>query len=186
MSPHTRRLSKTIAHALRHEPWLYELELDGEGWTELDELVTGLRGQGPEWASLQRSDIEQVLHTADTRRFEIQGSRIRALYGHSTPSRLLKQPAPPPALLYHGTSPQAAESILATGLRPMNRQYVHLSIDRRTARLIGRRKAPSPAILQIMAAEAHAAGIGFYVGNERVWLADAIPALFIRPTSGAT
>jgi len=27
------RLSKTVAHALRHEPWLYELELDEEGWT---------------------------------------------------------------------------------------------------------------------------------------------------------
>ena len=28
-----RELSKTISHALRHEPWLYELELDDEGWT---------------------------------------------------------------------------------------------------------------------------------------------------------
>ncbi len=32
-------LSKTIAHALRHAPWLYELELDGEGWVPLDSLV---------------------------------------------------------------------------------------------------------------------------------------------------
>jgi putative RNA 2'-phosphotransferase len=23
-------LSRTMSHALRHEPWLYELELDGE------------------------------------------------------------------------------------------------------------------------------------------------------------
>lgn len=27
------KLSRAVSHALRHEPWLYELELDGEGWT---------------------------------------------------------------------------------------------------------------------------------------------------------
>jgi putative RNA 2'-phosphotransferase len=28
-------LSKVVSHALRHEPWLYELELDEEGWRAL-------------------------------------------------------------------------------------------------------------------------------------------------------
>ncbi len=28
-----RQLSKTLAHVLRHETWLYELKLDAEGWT---------------------------------------------------------------------------------------------------------------------------------------------------------
>jgi putative RNA 2'-phosphotransferase len=36
----------------------------------------------------------------------------------------------PPAILYHGTSPSAAKNIMSEGLRPMNRQYVHLSTDK--------------------------------------------------------
>lgn len=32
-------LSKTISHALRHEPWLYELELDNEGWAPTTQLI---------------------------------------------------------------------------------------------------------------------------------------------------
>ena len=31
MSYQTKQLSKTIAHALRHQPYIYELELDDEG-----------------------------------------------------------------------------------------------------------------------------------------------------------
>ncbi len=30
-----KRLSKTLAHALRHAPWIYELELDEAGWTDV-------------------------------------------------------------------------------------------------------------------------------------------------------
>ena len=29
------QISRVVSHALRHEPWLYELELDAEGWTEV-------------------------------------------------------------------------------------------------------------------------------------------------------
>lgn len=41
------KLSRAVSHALRHEPWLYELELDGEGWTSVDDLLQALRGGVP-------------------------------------------------------------------------------------------------------------------------------------------
>jgi len=47
-------LSKAVSHALRHEPWLYELELDDEGWTPVDALVTAL-SQEPRWRDLSRA-----------------------------------------------------------------------------------------------------------------------------------
>ena len=172
-------LSRAVSHALRHEPWLYELELDDAGWVPVEALLSALRRADQNWSALTRADLVAMLQTAQKQRHEMQGDRIRALYGHSTPERLLKQPAPPPDLLYHGTDPAVLDIILREGLRPMQRHYVHLSCDTETATEVGRRKASQPAILTIRAADAHGAGHRFYRGNDRVWLADAVPAQFI-------
>ena len=174
------RLSRTISHALRHEPWLYELELDEEGWVEVEALLAALRSQRHEWHHLAQQDLVRVVETSDKRRFELRGGLIRALYGHSTPQRLRKVPAEPPAVLYHGTTPKTAQVILAEGLKPMGRQYVHLSANREIAYQVGHRKAREPLILEVAAAKAHAAGVVFYEGNEQVWLADYVPAAFLR------
>jgi putative RNA 2'-phosphotransferase len=61
----------------------------------------------------------------------------------------------------------------------MGRQYVHLSVDEAMAAAVGWRKSAAPIILRVDAAAAHAAGFVFYVGNEKVWLADAVPARFV-------
>ena len=171
-------LSKAVAYALRHEPWLFELELDAQGWTSLDALVAGLRRER-RWDTLTVDDVEAMVRSATKRRYEIHEGRIRALYGHSVPGRLDVVRGIPPVELYHGTSPTAAEVIRTSGLRPMGRQYVHLSVDVATARAVGRRKAARPVILTVAAGEAAAKGVVFYAGNEKVWLADEVPPEFI-------
>ena len=173
------KLSRAISHALRHEPWLYELELDDDGWTSVEALVAALREAAPEWAEVSRSTIAEVIAKSDKQRHEMAGDRIRALYGHSVPGKLRREAATPPTVLLHGTSPQVAEVILREGLKPMGRQYVHLSVDEETAVAVGHRKSGAPIILKIDAAAAHANGVVFYAGNDKVWLADAVPARFI-------
>lgn len=173
------RLSRVLSHALRHEPWLYELELDDAGWTDIGPVLAAMRRQPWAWPDLGEQDLVEMIRTGSKQRHEIAGSRIRALYGHSVPGRLHRTPAAPPALLFHGTSPSAAGRIAREGLRPMRRQYVHLSVDRETAQLVGARKAAAPIILAVRAADAAAAGIRFYAGNDKVWLADHVPAAFI-------
>jgi len=176
-------LSKAISPALRHEPWLYELELDDEGWTSLNTLIESLRSKGDCWDSLYREQIEAMIASSDKIRHEIRGDRIRALYGHSLPGKLKRLAAIPPEVLYHGTSPEAAEMIRRAGLEPMGRQYVHLSSDRPTAGRVGRRKSDEPVILEIAAKAASAKGVAFYEGNKKVWLADAVPPEFITQIS---
>jgi putative RNA 2'-phosphotransferase len=172
-------LSKAVSHALRHEPWLYELELDAEGWTSVDYLLAALRSANPAWLGLAVADLEHMIAQSEKKRHELRDGKIRAFYGHSTPQKLELKPASPPAILFHGTSPEAAENILRGGLMPMGRQYVHLSADTLTATKVGERKAKTPVILNIDATAAHAEGIAFYHGNEMVWLADFIPSAFI-------
>lgn len=145
----------------------------------LDALLAALQEKGGSWSELSRDRIEAMMAAADKQRYELEGGRIRAVYGHSLPGRLARLPAAPPVLLYHGTPPRAATRILEEGLKPMGRQYVHLSVDRETAGEVGRRRDPAPVILRVASAAAHDAGVVFYAGNDRVWLADFVPAAYI-------
>jgi putative RNA 2'-phosphotransferase len=172
-------VSRAVAHALRHEPWLYELELDDEGWTDVDALLEALRGQRPAWRGVDRSVLRRMIDSSSKRRYELAGERIRALYGHSLPGRIRKEAADPPDILFHGTAPEPASVILVTGLVPMRRQYVHLSSDRRTASEVGGRKCQKPVILTVDAAAAARNGVTFLRGNEKVWLAVRVPPEFI-------
>ena len=36
-------LSRTLAHLLRHEPWLHGIRLDAKGYADVDEVVDKLR-----------------------------------------------------------------------------------------------------------------------------------------------
>ena len=172
-------ISRTLSHALRHEPWLYELELDAEGWTLVEAVLAALHAERSDWRDLTTDDLAAVIAASTKRRHEMADGRIRALYGHSVPGKLARTPSPPRAKLYHGTSPQALEAIRQNGLQPMARQYVHLSNNRADALEVGRRKHPQPVLLLVKAADAAKAGVAFYVGNEKVWLADRVPWSFI-------
>lgn len=173
-------LSKAVAHALRHSPWLYELELDAEGWTTVASLLDSLRTEREEWRHLEEGDLQEMNTRASKKRYHIEDGRIRALYGHSLPGKIRKERASPPEILYHGTSRKGAESIRKKGLMPMGRQYVHLSLDQRIASLVGRRKDKKPILLKVNAGEAHRHGIAFYRAYEEIWLADCIPPEFIE------
>lgn len=169
-------LSKTISHALRHEPWLYEIEPDSEGWVPVAQLLDALRG---EFGEVTFEDVQAVIDTAAKLRHEISDGRIRARYGHSLPGRIRHPAAVPPALLWHGTSRVAWQRIQRNGLRPMARQFVHLSADCETAELVGRRKDPLPTILQVEAEVASREGIAFYAVDERTWLTESLPVRYL-------
>lgn len=120
-----------------------------------------------------------MVATASKRRHEIEGDRVRALYGHSVPGRIQRRRGAPPSVLFHGTASGSWAMIAEEGLRPMGRHFVHLSVDRGAAVAVGRRKDVSPMSLLVDAAAAETAGVAFYEGNEFVWLAESVPAQFL-------
>ncbi len=177
-------LSKAVSHALRHDPSSYGLALDSEGWVKIQDLVAALGNRHSDWENLDEERLQEMIDRSSKRRHEILNGKIRAIYGHSTPDRVVKQAAVPPELLYHGTASDVADKILSEGLKPMTRQYVHLSLDLHTAREVGARKDSHPVILQVRAADASRRGVVFYEGNESVWLADYVPGAFISKVTG--
>lgn len=173
------RLSKTISYALRHHPEEYGLTFDNEGYVPIHDLLHALSQKSSRWKNLQESHIVDMIKQSEKQRFEIRDGKIRALYGHSTPAKMEHEEAVPPAILYHGTTPQAIQAIRFSGLKSMKRQFVHLSTDGETARQVALRRTNRPIILQIAAFEAYQYGIKFYVGNDKIWLSEPIPPKYI-------
>ncbi|HEY6125108.1 MAG TPA: RNA 2'-phosphotransferase, partial [Steroidobacteraceae bacterium] len=103
---------------------------------------------------------------------------IRANYGHSFAERVAHDRQTPPALLLHGTTEAAAPLILRDGLRPMKRQYVHMTPDRELALRVGARRG-KPRIVKVAALAALEDGVVFYRANESFWLADSIPPKYL-------
>lgn len=176
-------LSKEISYALRHAPWEYELELDEAGFVPVDQLLHAINESGNYDRTVTRSDLEDIIRTSDKKRHEIVGDRIRALYGHSVPMFIRKDPGIPPDVLYHGTNDIAMDAIAETGLLPMSRQYVHMSVTPDIAVMVAKRRKGNVVILEIDTVKAREAGVEFYVGNDKVWLAKAIPAEYLRPVA---
>lgn len=173
------RFSKAISHALRHEPERYGLTLDPAGWVEVNALLAGIARKDPRFSEASLGDIEEAIRRSDKVRFEIDGSRIRARYGHSTEIDDPGAPTRPPALLFHGTSADAVRAIRKEGLKPMGRNHVHLSADRATATKVGLRKDRRPVILEVQSGAASASGVKFYASNDSVWMSEAIAPEFI-------
>lgn len=172
-------LSKGMAYILRHTPSEHGLVLDCDGWTSLEGLLEVLRKKkGLE--KVQKQDIEKMIGSAEKKRFEINGERIRAYYGHSTQKKIEKKAETPPLFLYHGTSHTAWESIQKEGLIPGKRQYVHLASKVEMALEVGKRYDEKPVLLKVNAEAAHREGILFYHGNDFVWLSDVVPAKYIE------
>ena len=134
-----QKLSKIVSYALRHEPWEYELELDNEGWVEIEQLLTALHYEN-EWKEVTENELSKMVELSDKKRHEILGGKIRALYGHSVPQKIQKENSIPPSILFHGTKRELVQQILSEGIQPMGRQYVHLSVDIDTAKIVGKLK----------------------------------------------
>lgn len=179
MTTELERLSRAVSHALRHRPESYGIELDVEGWVSIQDLLEGIHKLDPSFMDVKEDDLKRMIHASSKVRHEIEGGRIRALYGHSLDGHITKVEAEPPEHLFHGTSPEAWLEIKTVGLLPMSRQYVHLSVDVATAWQVGRRKSPRPVVLTARAKDSFKSGESFWIGNQTVWLAKHVRPEFL-------
>ena len=170
------QLVRTLAFALRHNPWHFGLELDAEGWTMLEELVIAIRFDRYDWALVDDAAVKTAIEGMD--RFEIRDRRIRATYGHSIELGKLPALAAPPLVLFHGTTEEALPAIRREGLKPMGRRFVHLTSDREYALLVANAKQ-GQTIVVVRAAAANLAGRVFRCANAHVWLTEQVEAVFL-------
>ena len=174
-------ISKFLSLVLRHKPEVIGLELDAEGWAPVEELLKLAKHAGTE---ISLDTLLEVIESNDKKRFALSPdqSLIRASQGHSIEVDLGLEPMAPPAKLFHGTVADFVPAIRVQGLLPGQRQFVHLSSDKATARRVGARRG-SPVILTIRAARLAASGHELFLSDNGVWLTKAVPPEFIDGAS---
>ncbi|WP_223494102.1 RNA 2'-phosphotransferase [Stenotrophomonas indicatrix] len=173
----SKQTSKFLSLVLRHEPGKIGLNLDGQGWANVDELLQKLHAHGQ---VLDRGGLQDIVAACSKQRFALSddGQRIRANQGHSITVDLGLVPVEPPPWLYHGTVPRFVGSIREQGLHAGERHHVHLSLDRETAHQVGARRG-APVILSVHAGRMHADGHVFHRSANGVWLTDHVPPQYI-------
>ena len=179
-----KNVSKYISFVLRHNPYDisdkigkdrdYEV-MDSEGYVFVADLL--------EACNINLDELKEIVDTDEKKRYSFhpKALKIRANQGHSTKkANLTLKEETPPTWLYHGTSSKFLENIMKGGLRPMTRQYVHLTDDLETASKVGKRHGGELKILKISTIEMLNDGLKFFKSENDVWLALAVPSKYLR------
>ncbi len=171
------KLSKFLSLILRHKPEILDIVLDRYGWADVNELLLKLMGAGK---LVKFDDLKRIVDTDDKKRyiFNSDFSKIRANQGHSINIDLSLEAKQPPEILFHGTAVKFLKSIIRTGIKKQNRQFVHLSKDYQTALKVGKRHG-KVIVLRINSAQMFDDGQEFFLSENGVWLTGYVSKEYI-------
>ncbi len=165
--------SKKLSFLLRHckEP-LY-ISLDG-GWAEVDAVLKVLL--------IDRNCLEQIVYSDSKGRFSFNKdkNKIRANQGHSIKGVVIKNlKNVPPEVLYHGTATCFLDNIMQEGLKPIKRNFVHLSTDTETAIKVGSRHG-KPIVLAVDVTKYVFDGNKLFLSPNGIWQAETILPKYLK------
>ena len=171
------KISRFLSLVLRHQPDLIGIQLDENGWTDIDALLERSNRHG---ISIDKEILNQIVATNSKKRFAVNENldKIRASQGHSVIIELGYKSQQPPDILFHGTSEGSVRSIFETGIEKRSRQHVHLSNDMETAVLVGRRHG-KPYVFKVSAGKMHNDNFEFYLSDNNVWLTEHVPPIYL-------
>ncbi|MEM1278619.1 MAG: RNA 2'-phosphotransferase [Cyanobacteria bacterium P01_H01_bin.152] len=178
MDKHSAKLSKFLSLILRHKPQVIGLQLDVNGWANVEELIDLVNQHG---IAISYDLLDAMVKKNDKQRFTFNAdcTKVRANQGHSLAVDLELVAKPPPSILFHGTATRFLSSIREKGLLPGSRQHVHLAAEEVDAIRVGQRHG-HPVVLVIQAEAMCQAGHQFYRAKNGVWLAELVLPQYIQ------
>jgi len=170
------RVSKFLSGLLRHFPSKFGIEVDTKGWASIEDVEEVIRKK----YGIGRKEIELIVQFDPKGRFQIEGGKIRARYGHSIDvDTRWSEDGEIPERLYHGTRPEVLSSILEKGIMPMKRKEVHLASSVEEAMEVGRRYCRNPCVLEVDVRGMIENGIEVRKKG-RVFTVDYVPPKFVK------
>ena len=173
-----KKTSKFLSYILRHNPAEIGVELDEQGWVNINELIDKANSNGQ---NMTRALLDEVVQTNDKQRFAMSedSKLIRANQGHSIKIDLDLLPESPPSVLLHGTAKKSIAAIKESGLKKMARHHVHLTENQAVACAVGQRYGKL-ILLEIDSKSMTEDGYIFFKTANGVWLVESVPIEYIK------
>lgn len=166
--------SKALSKALRHDPSIVGETFQENGNIPVESVLRRLKITQDELDTIVRQDSKGRY------RYNEDKSLIRAVQGHSAAVEIKLEKTEPPEILYHGTMERHLDSIMSQGLKPMKRQYVHLSPDVSTANNVASRRQGNTVLLEVDTKAMAEAGVEFFLSENGVWLTKGVAPEFLK------
>lgn len=174
------RISKTLSYALRHGIIKLNLQMDSEGYVELNSVLNH-----PDLVALNsvtESQIQEIVNSDNKQRYTLKTVNdifyIRANQGHSKDvgdkiddDLHLVKITKPLEICVHGTNKKALDVIMQQGLSPMARKHIHFAKGNNgESGVISGMRQDSSVKIYIDMARAMADGIEFFESDNGVIL----------------
>lgn len=170
--------SKFLSLVLRHKPQAVGIRLDGAGWADVQELVSGMS----KFLPFNFNMLEEIVRTDAKQKytFNADKTRIRAIDGHSIPVDLELNTMKPPEFLWYGTGEQYVPSIHQQGIVPSQGQpYVALYAEPDAACMAGLHYGDF-VLYRVLSEKMEQLGYFFYLSQDGIWLTEHVPAAFLE------
>lgn len=166
--------SKYLSYILRHHPEKFNLEIDSDGFVDVEKLIKNTDFENIE-------ELKDLVEHETRYTFNEDFSKIKAFHGHSvkgiTYENIVENP---PEKLYHGTSTENYQKIINSGMiKGMSRVQVHLSETISEAKKIGQRHG-KPIVLEINVREMLKDGYKFSKSEDGVFLVKDFPVKYTK------
>ena len=175
------KLSVFLSYLLRHKPEEIGLDMDKHGWVDVSKLIEKINTRSK--YTLTNETLKDIVNMDNKGRYRFSddGKKIKACQGHSISwvEPELRYTTPPD-YLYHGTTFQAYQKIMASGsIQKMSRHAVHMQADVGKAWQSANRWRQVPVVLKIDAKHMAEDGYIFGVSDNAVWCSEIIPVQYI-------
>ena len=173
-------LGRLMAGILRHFPEKFDLDMDINGWVNVDDMVDALRKRRQDLRRWLRAwHIGAIADTDDKGRYQVRGDAVRATYAHSVEIELDLPSDDIPDVLYYPSAQDQVEVLLGHGIKPGSRRHVHLSKTITSAGEAGRVHHRRPAILEVDCVRAQADGFQIFHAGTTVYLAEEVGSTYL-------
>ncbi|MEA3202573.1 MAG: putative 2-phosphotransferase, partial [Thermoplasmata archaeon] len=122
----------------------------------------------------RREHIVALVETDEKGRYQIDGGMVRATYAHSVNVNLDDLPEANVDKLYFPVAEEELDVVLEAGLRPSDRNMIHLSATPDKAYSAGRVHIPDPILLEVDVKGASDAGNFIFRAGKAVYVTDAV------------
>lgn len=170
-----KQVRALLLDVLRHDPDIIGLALDEGGFVTIPDFLYCANLSQP--VEITEEVVRGVVEKGEGNLFDVEGSRVRALRGHTTDQ--LKYPEEkPPENLYYIIRGKDKAHVGAQGLEALKEKWLPLELSEEEALATkGKRRIKKPILMRIRALEAWESGVSFYIFCNQ-WYVQYVDATF--------